>query len=93
MKFVTVMDMWLLIMNFGLLGFIIYFGRKVVKTLVRVGNLADKSANVDERLRVLKIIRAEMETQSHMASMGDNESQIVLDVLKDIEKQILKHDR
>lgn len=89
MKFVTVMDMWLLIMNLGLLGFIIYFGRKVSATLVRIAGVADRTADTPEKNRILKIIRVEIETYSQMASMGDADAQVVFDVLKDIEKQIV----
>lgn len=89
MKFVTVMDMWLLIMNLGLLGFIIYFGRKVSATLVRIAGVADRTADTPEKNRILKIIRVEIETYSQMASMGDVDAQVVFDVLKDIEKQIV----
>lgn len=88
MKFVTVMDMWLLLMNLGLLGFIIYFGRKVSTTLVRIAGVADRTADTPEKNRILKIIRTEIETHSQMASMGDADAQVVYDVLKDIEKQI-----
>ena len=89
MKFVTVMDMWLLVMNLGLLGFIIYFGRNVLKTLVRIASINEKSSDSPERTRVLKIIRADIETHSQMASMGDIDARAVCDVLKDIEKQIV----
>jgi len=89
MKFVTVMDMWLLLMNLGLLGFIIYFGRNVLKTLIRIASINEKSSDSPERTRVLKIIRAEIETHSQMASMGDADARVVCDVLKDIEKQIV----
>lgn len=89
MKFVTVMDMWLLLMNLGLLGFIIYFGRKVSTTLVRIAGVADRTADTPEKNRILKIIRTEIETHSQMASMGDADAQVVYDVLKDIEKQII----
>ena len=85
MKFVTVMDMWLLIINVGLLGTIIYFGRTVLKTLARIATVSERSTDSPERQRILKMLQAELDTQQQMLSMGsDREVQLTIEVLKDL---------
>lgn len=85
MKFVTVMDMWLLIINVGLLGTIIYFGRTVLKTLARIATVSERSIDSPERQRILKMLQAELDTQQQMLSMSsDREVQLTIEVLKDL---------
>ena len=89
MKFVTVMDMWLLIINLGLMGTIVYFGRKLVKSFSRIAVVAEKRIDSPERARILKIVQEEINTYELAVSLGDEESFHTLKVLKDIEKQII----
>lgn len=85
MKFVTVMDMWLLIMNIGLLGCVIYFGRVVLKSLNRIASVNEHRADIPERIRITKLLQAELDTQQQMLSMGsDKEVQLTIDVLNDL---------
>ena len=85
MKFVTVMDMWLLILNIGLLGCVIYFGRVVLKSLNRIANVTEHRTDTPERIRIIKMIQSELETQQQMLSMGsDKEVQLTIDVLNDL---------
>ena len=60
MKFVTVMDMWLLILNGGLLVAILYYGRKLIKLMARAADRHDEDLGVlaksNERTRIVKII-------------------------------------
>lgn len=85
MKFVTVMDMWLLILNFVMLGGLIYFGRKVLANLARIVAINDRSIDIPERQRIIKMINTELETQQQMLSMGsDRDVQMTIDVLKDL---------
>ena len=85
MKFVTVMDMWLLILNIVMLGGLFYFGRKVLANLARIVAVNDRSIENPERARVIKLINAELETQQQMLSMGsDRDVQMTIDMLKDL---------
>jgi hypothetical protein len=61
MKFVTVMDMWLLLINIGLMGFMIYFGRKLISTMTRLMHVGEQRDNNAERHRCIKIVEAELE--------------------------------
>lgn len=90
MKFVTVMDMWLLLMNLGLLGFIIYFGRNVLKTLVRIASINEKSSDSPERTRILNIIESEIELLRQMQSMGDKDAVHGLDILEHVKTRIME---
>ena len=90
MKFVTVMDMWLLLMNLGLLGFIIYFGRKVSTTLVRIAGVADRTADTPERTRILNIVQSEIELLKQMQSMGDKDAVHGLDILEHVKTRIVE---
>ena len=90
MKFVTVMDMWLLIINLGLMGTIVYFGRKLVKSFSRIAGVAEKRLESTEVTRITKIIQSEINAYELAVSLGDEESRHTLNALKDIQKQILK---
>ena len=77
--------MWLLILNLGLLGVIIYFGRTVLKSLTRIVAVSERSSDVPERIRITKMIQTELDTQQQMLSMGsDRDVQMTIDVLKDL---------
>lgn len=85
MKFVTVMDMWLLIINIGLLGVIIYFGRTVLKTLARIATVSERGNDSPERVRITKIIQNERDTYMQMNSMShDKEAQMTVEALNEI---------
>jgi hypothetical protein len=85
MKFVTVMDMWLLIINIGLLGVIIYFGRTVLKTLARIATVSERGNDSPERTRIIKIIQNERDTYLQMNSMSrDKEAQMTVEALNEI---------
>lgn len=61
MKFVTVMDMWLLIINICMIGGLFYFGRKLLKTMTRLMHIGEQRDNHAERLRCIKILESELE--------------------------------
>lgn len=91
MKFVTVMDMWLLIINLGLMGYIIYFGRKLLKTMTRLMHVGEQREGTTERRRCIQIIESEMEHYRAIQSMAsDPESSQVLSTLEYILTQIKK---
>jgi hypothetical protein len=69
MKFVTVMDMWLLIMNMGLLGALLYYGRRTIKLMVRVSSNTDARAAARERERVIRMIEEEIMIETQSVSM------------------------
>jgi hypothetical protein len=86
MKFVTVMDMWLLIMNGILLGCILYYGRKLLALVARFTNRQDKiiiqTAIMKERKRIITAVEYELNifNQAHM--MGDEQSKVIVDEIK-----------
>ena len=88
MKFVTVMDMWLLIVNIGMMGMILYFGRRLIKTFSRIANVAEKRYESPERARILNMIDVEIEQYEQAVSMGDKESQQAIIILDDLKSQI-----
>lgn len=94
MKFVTVMDMWLLIMNGILLGAILYYGRKLIMLVAKAVNKSDEvtvtQAVADERKRVVKIIETELNTFKMASSMGDYNSDAVVEELETILKMVKK---
>jgi hypothetical protein len=88
-KFVTVMDMWLLIINIGLMGFIIYFGRKLLKTLTRLMHVGEQRENNAERLRCIKLIEIELEHYRVINGMHtDAEANQVVHTLEYLLEQI-----
>ena len=92
MKFVTVMDMWLLLMNGVLLGAILYYGRKLITLVARAVNNVDQvtvgQAVLDERKRVCKIIEQELSTFKMATSMGDIQSDAIVQELETILKMV-----
>ena len=73
MKFVTVMDMWILIINLGLLGCIVYFGRKLIKAVEKSVN-RDSDAVREERDWIVKSLVKEKESVIHQMAMLDPKS-------------------
>lgn len=91
MKFVTVMDMWLLIINIGLMGFIIYFGRNLLKTMTRLMHVGEQRENNSERQRCIKILEAELEHYKVINGMhSDAEANQVVHTLEYVLEQIRK---
>ena len=88
MKFVTVMDMWLLIMNGILLGFILYYGRKVIKMMARSENRQDDRTAEKERKRISAVIQSELNIYQHMVNMGDKNAEEIVTVLTMLVEQI-----
>ena len=77
--------MWLLILNICMMGGLFYFGRKVLATLARISSINERSIDIPERVRITKMIQAELETQQQMLSMGtDKEVQLTIEVLKEL---------
>ena len=94
MKFVTVMDMWLLVMNGILLGAILYYGRKLITLVARAVNNNDSTttatAVANERKRIVKIIEHELNTFKMASSMGDYQSDAIVEELETILKMVNK---
>jgi hypothetical protein len=91
MKFVTVMDMWLLIINIGLMGFIIYFGRNLLKTMTRLMHVGEQRENNIERQRCIKLIEAELEHYKVINDMHtDAEANQAVHTLEYVLEQIKK---
>ena len=91
MKFVTVMDMWLLIINIGLMGFIIYFGRNLLKTITRLMHVGEQKENNAERQRCIKLIEIELEHYKAISGMRlDAEADQVVHTLEYVLEQIKK---
>jgi len=88
MKFVTVMDMWLLIMNGILLGAILYYGRKVIKMMARSENRQDDRTAEKERKRISAVIQSELNIYQHMVNMGDKNAEEIVTVLTMLVEQI-----
>ena len=88
MKFVTVMDMWLLVMNGVLLGAILYYGKKLVD-LVKVTNddkfdESIKKAVSLENQRIVSIISKELTTFKAAEAMGDNSYKNIIEELETV---------
>jgi hypothetical protein len=91
MKFVTVMDMWLLIINIGLLGFIIYSGRKLLKTMTRLMNVGEQKENNAERQRCIKLIGLELDHYKVISGMhSDAEADQIVHTLEYLLEQVKK---
>jgi hypothetical protein len=78
MKFVTVMDMWLLIINMILLGLIGYYGRKLIKSVETIGLSSDKNKEIEvakrERFKMLSVIDDEISVLHQQLGMLDKQS-------------------
>jgi hypothetical protein len=90
MKFVTVMDMWLLLINIIMLAGVIYFGHKWSKTLTRLLHIGEQKDMSVERKRVIKIIEDEISYQQQIFSMNpDTEGQEIIRILNTLKQQML----
>lgn len=94
MKFVTVMDMWLLIINVVMLFGIAYGGRKLIKTLEQIVN-KDSDSAIKERRSILKIIQKEIDHYELVINMGNADQSLtdVHSILLDLKSEILKRDQ
>jgi hypothetical protein len=91
MKFVTVMDMWLLIINICLIGGLFYFGRNLLRTLTRIMHVGEQRENNAERQRCIKILEAELEHYRVINNMHtDAEANQVIHTLEYVLDQIKK---
>jgi len=89
MKFVTVMDMWLLIINIALLGFIGYYGRRLIKMISRVVSRIDYDQVEKERKAIIDMIKEERDVLFHSSSMaGDNTESLSIEILDGIIEKI-----
>lgn len=85
MKFVTVMDMWLLIINIFMIGGLFYFGRRLLKTITRLVNVGEAREESAERRRCIAIIEEEIEQHRTWDSMHiDNDAKMITSVLEDV---------
>jgi hypothetical protein len=69
MKFVTIMDMWLLICNMVLLGAILIYGRRVIKLMKRTIDNNQYLAARREREVIIDLIDDEITMVAHEADM------------------------
>lgn len=91
MKFVTVMDMWLLIINICMMGGLFYFGRKLLHTMTRIMHVGDQREHNAERQRCIKIIEAELDHYRAIKAMhSDAEADQVVHTLEYVLAQIRK---
>jgi hypothetical protein len=94
MKFVTVMDMWLLIMNMALLVGIAYGGRRLIKTVEQIAN-KDSDAVLRERKSILKIIQKEIDHYELVINMGNADQNLIdiHEILLELRTEIAKRDQ
>ena len=91
MKFVTVMDMWLLIINICMMGGLFYFGRKLLKTMTRLMHVGEQKENHTERQRCIKIIETELDHYKVIKNMHtDAEADQVVHTLEYVLIEIKK---
>jgi hypothetical protein len=88
MKFVTVMDMWLLIMNGILLGAILYYGRKLLTLVAKASARQDENSAEVERKRIIKLIENELSLFRQAHTMGDESAKAIVDEIDLILNQI-----
>lgn len=93
MKFVTVMDMWLLIINLALLGCIAYYGRRLIKLIARVVTKLDKSDIERERQAIIEIVKQERDMQMHVTGMIGKDHSDTIFVLDEIIDKINDRNR
>lgn len=72
MKFVTVMDMWLLITNLVLLTIIIIYGRRLIKLIARAVRIGEESNARHEREWFLNLLKRERDDLVQMSSMEES---------------------
>lgn len=93
MKFVTVMDMWLLICNIGLLGCLIYVVRQLI-TLAKEFQSWKYSEVVDKEMKyVVQLIKDERDnlTSSMTNAEIDIKTEFCDDIINQIERRRTKN--
>jgi hypothetical protein len=91
MKFVTVMDMWLLIINVCMMGGLFYFGRKLLNTMTRLMHVGEQRDNNTERQRCIRILEIELEHYKAIKNMHtDAESDQIVHTLEYVLSEIKK---
>ena len=88
MKFVTVMDMWLLIINLGLMGSILYYGRKLVTLIARATNQNDRVLIKAEREWVISLLKEERDNLNVSDIDGNRPFENEVDVLSDLIEKV-----
>lgn len=93
MKFVTVMDMWLLLVNIGLLGCLIYVVRQMI-SLVKEFQAIKYAEVVDKEMRyVVQLIRDEKANIDSSLTQADIDlkTDFCDDIISQIEKRRTKN--
>ena len=94
MKFVTVMDMWLLIINLGLMGSIMYYGRRLVTLIARATNQNDRTLIKAEREWFISLLKEERDNLNVSDIDGnrpfENEVDILSDLIEKVEYRLKK---
>ena len=88
MKFVTVMDMWLLIINLGLMGSILYYGRRLVNMIGRTTNQNDRLLVEKERDWFIKILKEERDNLNMVDIDGARPFEDEVDILNDLIEKV-----
>lgn len=88
MKFVTVMDMWLLIINLGLMGSILYYGRKLVTLIARATNQNDRVLIKAEREWFISLLKEERDNLNVSDIDGNRPFENEVDVLSDLIEKV-----
>ena len=88
MKLVTVMDMWLLIINLGLMGSILYYGRKLVTLIARATNQNDRVLIKAEREWFISLLKEERDNLNVSDIDGNRPFENEVDVLSDLIEKV-----
>ena len=88
MKFVTVMDMWLLIINLGLMGSILYYGRRLVTLIARATNQNDRVLIKAEREWFISLLKEERDNLNVSDIDGNRPFENEVDVLSDLIEKV-----
>ena len=88
MKFITVMDMWLLIINLGLMGSILYYGRRLVTLIARATNQNDRVLIKAEREWFISLLKEERDNLNVSDIDGNRPFENEVDVLSDLIEKV-----
>ena len=77
MKFVTVMDMWLLLCNLGLLGMLAYYGKRLLKLVARATRDSEDLAARHERDWFVSTLQQEIDNLTHLGEMSNAGSEFL----------------
>lgn len=91
MKFVTVMDMWLLIINICMMGGLFYFGRKLLRTMTRLMHVGEMRDDNSERRRCIQLVEFELDHYRSVYSMEqDAHTKEIITMLEQLVKDMRK---